>query len=147
MAIRVYICPWIGTGSREDPYRSKAYLYHDNLSSFLPSRLSDGAPASPWVVSFIRDDDFTEIDADATCDDLFAGDLPANVTTREELLAFLRARTIGDVPVGRRAAVQAVLDKYGIVRSDFTLSTPLWRLMRRVASTLFEQDDNFASAF
>lgn len=148
MALRIYICPWVGSGTKGDPYRSKAadLMPGAPMSSFFPSKL-DGTPASPWVVSFIRASDFTAIDSDSTCDDLFAGDLPQTVIDRDSFLAFVRGRTIGDVPTARRNQITAVLDKYGIVRSDFTTATPLWRVMRRVASTLFEQDDNFASAF
>lgn len=144
--IRVYICPVIGTGTRQDPFRSKASQYGYQASSFLPSA-ADGTPAAPWTVTFVRADDFTAIEADATCDDLFAGDLPASVVTREDLLAFLRGRTLSQVPTNRRNAIIAVLDKYGVVRTDLTGTVTVWRLLRRVASTLFEQDDGFASAF
>lgn len=99
------------------------------------------------MLTAIRSTDFSGIDGDATCDDLFVGDLPQSITTRDELLQFLRDRTISDVPVARRNAITAVLDKYEIPRSDFVLATPLWRVMQRVSSYLFEQDDNFASAF
>lgn len=148
--LRVYICPVVGSGTKQDPYRSKAHDFAwvggAQISDFIPSRL-DGTPASPWAVSVIRTNDFAPITGDATCDDLFAGDLPAGVQTRDDLLALIRARTVGDVPAGRRAAIQAVLDKYAVPRADFTLATPLWRVMQRVASTLFEKDDNFAASF
>lgn len=144
--IRVYICPWVGTGTFQDPFRSKAQTYYPNVNNFLPSKL-DGTPAGTWVLSIIRSDTFTAIDADDTCDDLFAGDLPSNINTRDELLAFLRSRTLSQVPTGRRNAMQAVLDKYGVVRTDLTGTVTVWKLMQRVASTLFEKDDNFASGF
>lgn len=146
MAIRIYICPWVGSGTKADPYRSKAVDYGYDTSSFFPSKL-DGSPASTWVLSAIRAEDFSAIEGDATCDDLFAGDLPSTVTSRENLVNLLRARNVGDVPVARRNAITAVLDKYGVPRSDFTLTTPLWKVMQRVASTLFEKDDNFGSMF
>ena len=144
--IRVYICPWVGAGVEGDPYRSKAATYGYQHSDFFPSKL-DGTPASAWVLSVIRADDFTVIAADTSCDDLFGGDLPATVQTRDDLLTLLRARSVGDVPTARRTKITAVLDKYGVVRSDFTATTPLWKVMQRVASTLFERDDNFASVF
>lgn len=151
MSIRVYICPWVGTGTRQDPYRSKAenlgYKTPPNNLTTFSANTSEGPPASTWMISFIRSDDFSAIEADPTCDDLFGGDLPSSLQTRDDLLAFLRSRTVGDVPTSRRNAITAVLDKYGIARADFTTATPLWKVMRRVASTLFEQDDNFASAF
>lgn len=146
MAIRVYICPVIGTGTRQDRFRSKAVDYYTTTSTFFPSK-QDGSPASPWVLTVIGSADFSAIDADATCDDLFGGDLPATVQTRDDLLALLRTRTIGDVPTARRNAITAVLDKYSVVRSDFSTTTPLWKVMQRVSSTLIERDDNFASSF
>jgi hypothetical protein len=144
--IRVYITPWVGTGTRADRYRSKAEDFGYNLSCFFPSK-SDGTPASLWVVAIIRSDDFSVIEADLSCDDLFGGDLPATVNTRDDLIALLRGRTVSDVPLARRNAIIAVLDKYTITRADFTGQTPLWKVMQRVVSTLFEQDDNFASNF
>lgn len=147
MALRVYICPIIGSGTRQDAYRSKAFDFGYLISSFMPTRIADGTPASPWTLTVIRSTDFTAIDADATCDDLFAGDLPGTVQTRDDLLALLRTRTVANVPLARRNAITAVLDKYGIVRTDIVGTTPLWKVMQRVSSTLFERDDNFASAF
>lgn len=147
MAIRIYICPWVGAGTKQDPYRSKAADYpNTGLSSFFPTKV-DGTPASTWVLSAVRGTDFTAIDADATCDDLFAGDLPGTIQDRDDLIAFLRGRTVSNVPTARRNAITAVLDKYGVVRTDVVGTTPLWKVMQRVASTLLERDDNFASAF
>lgn len=145
--IRVYICPWVGTGTKQDPYRAKvADLGYPNFSTFFPSR-QNGTPASSWVLVVVRSQDFSALDADATCDDLFGGDLPASVTDRDSLLTLLRSRTVGDVPVARRSKITAVLDEYGVARADFTASTPLWKVMQRVASTLFERDENFAASF
>lgn len=158
--IRVYICPVIGTGVKGDPYRSKAHDFgFTHVASFIPSN-ADGTPASAWALSAIVASDFTAIDADTTCDDLFGGNLPSTLQTKADILAYLRANTVGSVPVTRRKAIQAVLDKYGVVRSDFTNATILWKVMQRVASTLFgkdfnetrtqatmESDDNFAAAF
>ena len=148
--LRVYISPVVGSGTRQDPYRAKALdmaaAVGGHGSSFFPSS-SDGTPASTWVLCAVRADDFSTLDADATLDDLFGGDLPASVQTREDLLALLRGRTVSDVPVARRNKITAVLDKYGVRRDDFVGSTPLWKVMQRVASTLFEADYSFASAF
>jgi hypothetical protein len=146
VALRVYITPWVGSGTREDPYRSKAVDYYPEVSTFFPSKV-DGTPASAWVVAVIRSSDFTAIDADSTCDDLFAGDLPGTVQTRDDLLTLLRSRTVANVPTARRNAITAVLDKYGVVRSDVVGSTPLWKVMQRVISTALERDDNFGAAF
>lgn len=146
MAIRVYICPWTGTGTRRDPYRSKTQDYGYEHTNFFPSK-SNGTPASPWILSVVRSDDFTAIDADSTCDDLFGGNLPPTIQTRDDLLALLRTTTVGDVPTVRRNKITGVLDKYAVVRTDFVLTTPLWKVFQRVVSTLLERDDNFGTAF
>jgi hypothetical protein len=149
--IRVYICPVIGAGTKLDPYRSKAQDFGYQHASFMRSN-PDGSSAIAWALTVVASQDFTAIDADATCDDVFAGDLPATINTRPELLAFLRGRTVGDIPTARRASVLAVLDKYQVVRTDLGLTTPLWRLMQRIVSTSYgttanEADSNFAAAF
>lgn len=146
MSIRVYICPWDGTGTKADPYRSRALTLGYNASTFFPGT-EDGRPASTWVLSMVRANDFTTLDADLSCDDLFAGDMPGTVQTRNDVLTLLRGRTVSQVPLARRNAIIAILDKYGVVRTDIVGTTPLWKVMQRVASTLFEKDDNFGSAF
>lgn len=147
MPLRVYICPIIGSGTRQDIYRSKAWdVPGAQSSSFLPSKL-DGTPASPWVISIVRANDFSAFAADPSFDDLFGGDLPASVQTRDDLITLLRSKTVGDVPLARRNAITAVLDKYGVPRTDFNLTTPLWKVMQRAVSALSEKDDNFGSNF
>lgn len=147
MAVRVYICPIVGSGTRQDPFRSKARNIPGAVSTtFFPSKL-DGTPAASWVVSVIRASDFTAFDADPSFDDLFGGDLPATIQTRDDVLTLLRSRTVGDVPVARRSKITAVLDKYFINRADFNASTPLWKVLQRVYATAHEFDDNFASDF
>jgi hypothetical protein len=116
------------------------------VSNFIP--IVNGTPASPWTLTVVYGtNDFSALDADPSCDDLFGGNIPATIQSRDDLLAYLRANTVADVPLARRQAIQAVLTKYGVVQSDFVGTTPLWRVFRRVASTLDEQDDNFASMF
>jgi hypothetical protein len=91
--IRVYICPVIGSGVKGDSYRSKAATFGYEYANFIPSNL-DGTPKFSWALAVVRSADFTAIEADATCDDLFGGDLPANVDTRPELRALLKNRTV-----------------------------------------------------
>lgn len=146
MSVRVYICPWDGTGTHADIYRSRAQTLGYKCSYFLPTLLS-GHPASVWVPTVVYANDFTSLDADPACDDVFAGDLPPAVQTREDLLQFLRGRTVSDVPVARRNAIIAVFDKYAINRADFVGATPLWKVFRRMASAVWEQDDRFSDGF
>src|SRR3954467_15309612 len=112
MSVRVYICPIIGIGVYPNGYRSKAFdIPGAETRSWLPSKL-DGTPGSTWALTVAKADDFSAFDADVTFDDLFGGDLPNSVQTRDDLLAFLRGRTVGDVPVARRNKITSVLDKY-----------------------------------
>jgi hypothetical protein len=121
--VRVYICPVIGSGTKADPYRSKAQTFGYQYASFMRSN-PDGSSAIAWTLTVAASQDFTAIDADATCDDVFAGDLPANVNTRPELLAFLRNRTVGDIPATRRSAVLAVLWR-GRIQPDHQRHRPV----------------------
>lgn len=134
--IRAYICPVVGTGVKSDPYRSKAADFDYRYANFIPS-LQDGTPKFTWTLAAVNSGDFAAIDADTTCDDLFGGDLPANIDTRAELRNLLRTRTVADVPLARRNAIIAVLDKYSVDRTDFTGSTFLWKVFQRVVTTLF----------
>jgi hypothetical protein len=147
VSIRVYICPVVGSGVKADSYRSKAWdIPGAETRSWLPSKL-DGTPGSTWTLTVAKADDFSAFDADPTFDDLFGGDLPNTVQTRNDLLAFLRGRTVSDVPVVRRNKITAVLDKYLVRRDDFVGATPLWKVMQRVVATLDDQDDHYGSGF
>lgn len=147
MSIRVYACPWVEVNPRV--FISKLETFIPPLTrvvNFFPSLL-DGTPASSWILSFGRSDDWTAVEADAEMIDLFAGDLPSSIQSRADFLAFLRGRTVADVPAARRTQIQANLDALGVQRDDFTGSTKLWRVFQRVVSTLFEKDDNFGAGF
>lgn len=132
----------MGTGTRFDPFRPKTRNYFEECSMLI-SIGSNGLPNTSWVVSFVRGEDFTGIDADPECDDLFAGDLPNNLETKADVVQFLRTRTLSDVPTGRRNAMIATLDKYGVVRTDLVGSVPVWKMVQRVASTLTEKNWDF----
>lgn len=114
--------------------------------NYFPSLL-DGSPASSWVVSFGRSGDWTAVEADSQMVDLFAGDLPGSIQNRADFLAFLRGRTVADVPAARRTEIESSLDTLGVRRDDFTGSTSLWKVFQRVVSTLFEKSDNFGAGF
>ncbi len=152
MSIRVYAGPWVNVAVPPAPplYRSKlSNSYIPPLTAFVnyfPSK-SDGSPASSWVITFGRSADWVAVEADPEMIDLFAGDLPSAIQNRGDFVAFLRARTVSDVPAARRATIQANLDTLGIPRADFTGGTKLWKVFQRVVSTLFEKDDNFGAGF
>lgn len=147
MSIRVYACPWVSP--KPSAFQSKLETFMPPLTkvaSFFPSLL-DGTPASTWVISFGRSDDWASVEADPTMIDLFAGDLPSSIQSRADFLTFLRGRTVADVPVARRTRVEANLDSIGVRRDDFVGSTTLWKVFQRVVSTLFEKSDNFGAGF
>jgi hypothetical protein len=148
MSVRVWAGPWVqDTFAGATRWKSQAEQYcTGGFSNFFPSNL-DGSPASTWVITAGRAQDWTAAIADASLTDIFAGDLPGTINSRDDLIAFLRGRTVGDVPLARRQAIQANLDSLGVARADFTLTTPLWKVFQRIISTLFEKDGNFASVF
>lgn len=147
MSVRVWAGPWVqGTLDGAVVYRPKAADYCIGFASFFPSR-ADGTPASSWVLTMGRASSWAAAEADPEMIDLFAGDIPGAIDTPAELRAFLRGRTVGDVPLARRQAIQANLDTLGVARADFLASTPLWKVFQRVASTLFEKDYNFGAKF
>ena len=104
MAVRVYLCPVVGSGTRHDPYRSKANDYDYNPSSTLLPFSSDGTPADSEVVTVVYSNDFSAIDADAECVDLFDGAVPDT-----DVAAELVARR-GDL-ADRAADVAVLVDR------------------------------------
>jgi hypothetical protein len=144
MSLRVWISPAVfvdGTNfSKAEQYCTGGFV------NWFPVN-SDGTAASPWVITVGRAPDWTAAEADLELDDLFGGDLPANIDTVDELRNLLRTRTVADVPIARRNRITAVLDEYGVQRADFVGTTPLWKVFQRVVSTLSERDYNFASGF
>lgn len=147
MSLRIFSSPPVSSIiNGATVYDALASKYCNGNVNFFPSTLS-GSPASSWVITIGKNMDWTAARADPQVVDLFGGDLPENIHTKADLLTFLRTRTIGDVPAARRATIQSNLDTLGVSRADFTLTTPLWRVMQRVLSTLHEKDDNFGAGF
>lgn len=146
MSLRVYATPWIGTGTKPDPYRSKMAAYTPKYVSFFPSQ-GDGAPGSSWVLAIGRLADWSAVEADATMVDIFGGDLPNTIESKADLVAALRARTIGSLPTPRRNAIQASLDDLGVPRADFTTATTMLTVFRRVVAICLEHDENFGTGF
>src|SRR5512146_2878506 len=146
MSLRVYACPIIGTGIQGDPYRSKMSLYSTKYATIFPSNV-DGTPASTWVLTIARLDDWSAVEADATMINIFGVDLPDTLQSRDDLRTWLRGRTIGDIPTARRNAIQTRLDNLGVYRGDFTLATPLWKVFQRVFASTLEKDANFSAGW
>ncbi len=147
MSIRVWVSPSVLVNNgRFDEWQSKAQRYCTGFNNVFPSN-GDGSPASAWIITVGRSADWTAAQADADLIDLFGGDLPSTIDTVSDLITLLRSRVIADVPLARRTAITNVLDQLGVVRTDFTSATPLWKVFQRVISTLSEKDANFASGF
>lgn len=146
MASRVMISPVVSiVVNAVTVLKSKAESYCDRgFVNVFPSN-QDGSNASPWVLTFGRATDWTAAAADAQIEFLFP--VPANVDTADDLRAFLRANTVGNLTVPQRTNLQAIFDNHAIPRADFTLATTGAQVMQRVMSTLFERDFNFGMGF
>lgn len=141
MSLRVLISPSVQTGN---VCRSKAESYCNAFVNFYPSN-EDGTPASAWILTVGRAADWAAADADAQVEVVFP--VPGSVSSRDELVTWLRTVTIGDMTAQQRSAMQAVFDNHGIHRADFTLSTSGAKVMRRLVSACVEQDFNFGLGF
>ena len=144
MSIRVWVSPPV---LANNAYTAKAEQYCDGgFVNFFPSN-SDGSNASTWVVTVGRSSDWTAALADSQLVDVFAGNLPASISSVDDLKALLRANTVGDVPTVKRQQITTNLTNLGVATSDFTLATSLWKVFQRLISTLSEKDYNFAGGF
>ena len=121
-------------------YAAKAEQYCTHSVSKLPAR-EDGWNATTWALTFGRAADWTAAIADSQIEFLFP--VPGSVDTADELRAFLRSRTIGDLTGPQRTNLQAILDNHGVNRADFTLATTGAQVMKRVVAALEEQDFGF----
>lgn len=143
-SIRVWVSP---PELVNNAYFAKAEQYCDGgFVNFFPSN-SDGSNASTWVVTIGRSSDWTAAAADSQLTDVFAGDLPTSVNTVIDLKVLLRTRTVGDVQSTRRQQITTNLTNLGVITTDFTLTTPLWKVFQRLISSLSEKDFNFAGGF
>lgn len=124
---------------------SKAEQYCEGgFVNFFPSKL-DGTSATPFVMTVGRSADWTAANADAQIEVVIA--VPNTIDTPAALINLLRTKTVADLTSGQRSQMQAIFDNHSIPRSDFTLSTPLSRIFRRLVSFLFENDENFGLGF
>lgn len=146
MSIRVWVSPPIKV-TNENAYYPKAENYCDGGCVNWAPVNSDGTPAATWWVTIGRASDWTAAAADSQLTDVFAGDLPASINTVADLKALLRTRVVGDIALARRQQITTNLNNFGVITSDFTLQTPLWKVFQRLISTLSEKDYNFGAEF
>lgn len=128
MAKRWLLCPVIGAGTEDDPYRAKVQDYGVDHSAVIPS-LPDGTPRFGWCLVHASANDFAAILADAQVD-AFPDRL---IDTR-----------IGDLPAGVRNALRTRLEARGIDTSDVSGNVTLRQIIRRIGKLLdgnFGEDD------
>lgn len=146
MSIRIWVSPPVKVAN-ENAYYPKAEDYCNGGSVNWAPVNADGTPAATWWVTAGRSSDWAAALADSQLIDVFAGDLPASVNTVADFKALLRTRTVGDIAQARRQQITTNLNNLGVVTSDFTLTTPLWKVFQRLISTLSEKDHNFGGGF
>ena len=132
MATRYYICPIVGTGTETDTYRAKVVDYpHIETSSAID------AGVRSWCLVRVKADDFTAINADPQCVDVLErlSDV-SGANTRQEIAAWLKSRTVGDVPAAARNRIQNRLTTLGVSTTGITLQTTLWDVLLRVYRTI-----------
>jgi hypothetical protein len=136
MGIRVYLVPIIGTGTYADPYRAKANdLGLQYFGELIPSK-ADGSPQFDCTVLAPFQASWALLDADATFERLFGIDLPDTIDTWAEMKAFLQSKTVGDIPVLRRQALNTRLTNHGFDTSQVTLATTWWQVVRGMVKQL-----------
>lgn len=131
MSIRYYICPVIGTGTTLDSYRPKVLNYPTiETSAAIDINIRN------WCLVRVKADDFTAIDADPECVDILErlSDV-SGANTRQELAAWLKSRTVADVPAAARNRIQNRLTAIGVSTTGITLQTTLWDVVLRVYRT------------
>jgi hypothetical protein len=86
---RYYVCPVVGTGTRQDPYRPKAADYSVAYTCVLRAA-PDGRPAQLWSLCLVDTSDHTALLADPT---LYAMDTDLQAAPTETTLTTLTTMT------------------------------------------------------
>jgi hypothetical protein len=135
MSLRFYLCPLVGDGLSEETAYRPQLAGLANFASMIPHN-PDGTPKFNWCVAVARQADWTALDADAQLERLFGIDLPDTIDTFAELKAYLQSKTVGDIPVARRQAINDKLTARGIDTSQITLATTWWQVLRGIYKKL-----------
>lgn len=72
MTRRFYLCPIIGAGTEDDPYRPKVAEYPVSWTAQIVSG-ADGRPAQAMVIAEVETDDHSALLADADLTDVTVG--------------------------------------------------------------------------
>lgn len=115
----------------------KAELYCTALQNVYALG-TNGRFTLPWCLTLGFANDWTAADADLEIEWLFT--VPAGVDSKDDLKAWLRSVTIGDMTTVQRNRVSAIFDNHAIVRADFTLQTTAFQIVGRILATLAASD-------
>lgn len=128
MPTRYYICPVVGSGVIGDTYRAKALDYPT-----LETSSAINIALKSWCLVRVKANDFTAIDADAECVDIFErlSDV-SGANTKPEIIAWLKSKNVGDYPAAVRNRIQNRLTAIGVDTTGITLQTSLWDVMLRI---------------
>lgn len=112
----------------------------------LPAKVG-GALARNWCVVIARASNWSALDADSELERVFSIDLPDNLDSVPELLAFLRSRTVGQIPTARRNALQSRLAALGVDLTGIGLASTWFEVFQRVRRAIlgFDPGDGDAS--
>lgn len=139
MSLRLYFAPIVGDGlSEQTAFRTKV---PGTVSSVIPSR-ADGRPVFSFALTMARAADWTAYDADPTLDRLFGIDLPDSIETFADLKAYLQSKTVGDIPLARRTALNTRLTSRGFDTSQVTLATTWWRVLKGAYAQMGMSDND-----
>lgn len=73
---------------------------------------------------------WASVDLDTTLVKLLdSADLPDTITTWSAFKAFLQSKTVGDIPLARRQALNTRLQSFGFDTTQVTLATTWWQLL------------------
>jgi hypothetical protein len=136
VGIRVYFCPIVGDGlTTETAFRAKLAGLVPQVSASIPHN-PDGTPKFNWALAVARATSWSVVNADAALERIFGIDLPDTIETWAELKAFLQSKTVGDIPLARRQALNDKLTARGIDTSQVRLQTTWWQVLRGIVRHL-----------
>ena len=127
MAQRYYICPVVVDPRDAQNNLLKTMLYPHRSCSAV------SAVGRNWGLVRVDADDFAAIDADPQCVDILEklSDI-SGATTRAEIIAWLRSRTVANVPAAARTRIRNRLTAVGVGTTGITLETTLLDVVRLV---------------
>lgn len=112
---RYYLCPMIGSGTEESPYRPKIANFSNVNWTAIVSHNPDGTLKLPWAFVIVRAVDHTTILADSQIKAL--PDISLDLT-------------VGDLSAAVRNAMNNALTNFGIDTSPVKMSTTIRQVLR-----------------